>query len=176
MGADIAVIRAEALRLAVDLHAGSHATTWGAPIAERVLDDAGRFERWLIGAPARLHLTPSPFTFNQGMPGPGVPTIIITSGDQMAVQMLDTQAVSYTCEPEDSKGFPVADTLTWSESSGGAVVIAAPAADGLSCQFTAVAPGTSTITVTDGTLSGSDVITVTAGPAAQLVLTPGTPA
>ena len=33
-----------------------------------------------------------------------------------------------------------------------------------------------TITVTDGTLSGSDLITVTAGAVASLVLTPGTPA
>jgi hypothetical protein len=41
--------------------------------------------------------------------------------------------------------------------------------------FAAVAPGSATITVTDGTLSASDLITVTAGAAASLVLTPGTP-
>lgn len=175
--ADITAIRAEALRLAVELHAGRGVPAWGAAtMTDRVLKDAGRFELWLIGKPARLRLTPGPFTFEQGTPGPGVPTITITSGDNMAVQMLDTQSVPYACEPEDSKGFAVADTLTWTESSGGTVVTATPSADGLSCDFAAVAPGTATITVTDGTLSGSDVITVTAGPVAQLVLTPGTPA
>jgi hypothetical protein len=172
---DITQARAEALRLAVRLHSGAH-PPWGVRLAEQVLADAGLFELWLLGRPARLKLAPGPFTYAQGAPGPGTPTIIITSGDQMAVQMLDTQTVGYTCEPEDSKGYPVADTLTWTESSAGAVVTATPAADGLSCVFAAVAPGTATITVTDGTLSGSDVITVTAGPVAALVLTPGTPA
>ena len=39
--------------------------------------------------------------------------------------------------------------------------------------FTAVAPGTANISVTDGTLTASDLITVTAGAVASLVLTPG---
>ena len=172
--ADISEARAEALRLAVRLY-GRSENPW-ALLPERVTETAGAFTRWLLARPCRLKLWPAPYTFEKGIPGPGVPTTIIMTGDAMAVQMLDTQSVTYTCEPEDSQGFPVADTLTWSESSGGTAVIATPAADGLSCAFTAVAPGTATITVTDGTLSGSDVITVTAGPAAQLVLTAGTPA
>jgi Bacterial Ig-like domain (group 2) len=94
----------------------------------------------------------------------------------MSVQMTDAQAVTYTVDPEDSKGFPVADTITWSESSGGTVVTATPAADGLSCVFAAVAPGTATISATDGTLSASDSIDVTTGGVASLVLTPGAPA
>jgi len=89
--------------------------------------------------------------------------------------MTDDQMVTYVCEPEDDKGFAVGDTLTWSESSGGAVVTAAPSADGMSCVFSAVAPGDSTVSVTDGTLSASDTVTVTAGGVASLVLTPGTP-
>jgi hypothetical protein len=87
--------------------------------------------------------------------------------------MSDTQEVTYAVEAEDSRGFQVADTLTWSESSGGAVVTATPSADGTSCLFTSVAPGTSTVSVTDGTLSASDIITVTPGGVASLVLTPG---
>jgi len=50
-----------------------------------------------------------------------------------------------------------------------------PSADGTSAEFVAVDPGVSTITVTDGTLSASDTITVVAGAVSQLVLTPGTP-
>ena len=93
----------------------------------------------------------------------------------MSVTMTDTQEVSYAVEPEDSKGAQVSDTLTWTESSAGAVVTATPSADGLSCVFAAVDPGTSTITVTDGTLTGTDIITVVAGSVASLVLTPGVP-
>ena len=93
----------------------------------------------------------------------------------MSVSMSDSQQVSYTVEPEDSKGFQVSDSLTWSEDSAGAVVAMTVAADGLSAEFVAVAPGAASISVTDGTLSGSDLITVTAGPVASLVLTAGTP-
>ena len=94
----------------------------------------------------------------------------------MSVSMSDTQQVAYTVEPEDSKGNQTSDTLTWSEDSNGAVVAMTASADGLSAEFVAVAPGTATISVTDGTLNGSDLVTVTAGPVASLVLTPGTPA
>ena len=167
---DIDRARSEALALATELHAFDRDHDQ----VDCVLETAGKFTRWLVERPHRLHLRPAPFTFQQpAYPGPAVHT---KTGDHgMSVTMTDAQTVSYTCEPEDSRGFPVADTLTWSESSSGAVVTAAPSADGLSCVFTAVAPGTSTITVTDGTLTGTDIITVTPGPVASLVLTPGTP-
>ena len=93
----------------------------------------------------------------------------------MSVTMTDSQEVTYTVEPEDSKGIAVSDTLTWSSDDGGAFVTLTPSADTLSCLFAAVAPGTANISVTDGTLSGADSIVVTAGPVASLVLTPGTP-
>ena len=93
----------------------------------------------------------------------------------MSVTMTDAQQVSYSVEPEDSKGIAVSDTLTWSSDDGGAVVTVTPSADTLSCVFAAVAPGTANISVTDGTLTDVDVITVVAGGVATLVLTPGTP-
>ena len=93
----------------------------------------------------------------------------------MSVTLTDAQEITYTCEPLDSKGIEVSDTLTWSSDDGGAVVTLTPSADTLSCLFAAVAPGTANISVTDGTLSGADVITVTPGSVASLVLTPGTP-
>ena len=93
----------------------------------------------------------------------------------MSVSMTDSQEVTYTCEPLDSKGIEVSDTLTWSSDDGGAVVTLTPSDDTLSCLFAAVAPGTANISVTDGTLSGADVITVVAGGVATLTLTPGTP-
>lgn len=93
----------------------------------------------------------------------------------MSVSMTDSQLVQYTVEPEDSRGIAVSDTLTWSSDDNGAVVTVTPSDDTLSCVFAAQAPGTANISVTDGTLSGTDVITVTAGAVASLVLTPGTP-
>jgi hypothetical protein len=138
-----------------------------------VIHVAGEFANWLLARPQNLKLRPAPFTFPEAG-GPGVPTRIGENG--MSVTMTDAQQVDYTCEPEDSKGVEVSDTLTWSSDDGGAVLTVTPSADGLSCTFAAVAPGSATITVTDGTLSGSDLITVTPGAVASLVLTPGTPA
>lgn len=160
--------RLEGLRLAVALWEDRPSSE----LARDVECTALAFARLLTAPPARLVLRPAPTTFEQGPPGPGVPTRF-TGGNSMSVTMTDAQEVSYACEPEDSKGFAVSDALTWSEDSAGAVVVAAPAADGLSCVFTAVAPGTATVSVTDGTLSASDLITVTAGAVASLVLTPG---
>lgn len=163
--------RTEALQLAVQLYAGKRPSAW---TITAVIDAAGAFAKWLDARPAQLALSAAPFTFSQGPPGPGVPTRY-TGGNSMSVTMTDDQEVTYTVAPEDDKGFPVSDTLTWSESSGGAVVTVTPSADTLSALFVSVAPGTSTISVTDGTLSATDIITVTAGTVASLVLTPGTP-
>jgi len=136
-----------------------------------VLATGQLFASVLHGTPAVLVLTASRWTFEQGRPALPVPTRFL--GENMSVQMSDTQEVTYAVAADDSKGFPVADTLTWSEDSGGVVVAATPSADGSSCLFVAAAPGTATITVTDGTLSASDLITVTPGGVASLVLTPG---
>ena len=148
--------RLEGLRLAVELHAAEDAEQSPfapAPLPERVLATAGEFTGWLLARPHRLRLTVAPFTFPEGHPGPGVPTK--HQGDGMSVTMSDSEAVTYVVSPEDSKGVAVADTL--------------------SCVFSAVDPGAATISVTDGTLSASDLITVTPGAVASLVLTPGTP-
>ena len=174
---DIDEARSEALALAVELHAATDLSVTPfdqRPSAKGVLETAGEFTRWLTERPHRLRLRPAPFTFQQlAYPGPAVRT---KTGDHgMSVTMTDSQAVTYACEPEDSKGQPVSDTLTWSSDDNGAVVTLTPSDDTLSCVFAAVAPGTANISVSDGTLSGIDVITVTAGPVASLVLTPGTP-
>jgi hypothetical protein len=168
---DIDEARSEALHLAVELYAQHD---HGDNTVGRVLEAAAEFTRWLLARPHRLRLQPAPFTFQQpAYPGPAVRTQ--TGDDGMSVSMTDSQEVSYTVEPEDSRGVAVSDTLTWSSDDGGAVVTLTPSADTLSCVFAAVAPGTANISVTDGTLSGTDVITVTAGAVASLVLTPGTP-
>ena len=173
---DVNAARLEGLRLAVELHA-AHDQPWQPfeqqPLPERVLATAGQFANWLLARPHRLRLTVAPFTFPEGHPGPGVPTK--HQGDGMSVTMSDSEQVTYAVAAEDSKGFPVSDTITWSSDDAGAVLTVTPSADGLSCDFAAVAPGSATITASDGTLSASDLITVVTGAVTQLVLTPGTP-
>ena len=166
MDADLA--RLEGLRLAVQLWEGRSSD---GDINGEVLSTGQLLAGVLYGTAAVLVLTASRWTFEQGRPALPVPTRFL--GENMSVQMSDTQEVTYAVAADDSKGFPVADTLTWSEDSAGGVVVATPSADGSSCLFVAAAPGTATITVTDGNLSASDLITVTPGAVASLVLTPG---
>lgn len=169
---DIDRARSEALALAVEFHADGRKRDQAD--TDCVLTTADQFLGWLTERAARLRLRPAPLTFKQpAYPGPPVPTKIGDHG--MSVTMTDSDQVSYSVEPEDTKGFPVSDTLTWSSDDNGAVVTLTPSADTLSCVFAAVAPGTANISVTDGTLSDADSIIVTAGPVASLVLTPGTP-
>jgi anti-sigma factor RsiW len=85
--------------------------------------------------------------------------------------MTDTDQAVYPAASEtDSRGFPVTgDTITITESSAGAVVALTQNTDG-SATFVAVAPGTSTVSWTDGTLSFTDTITVDPGAPASLVV------
>jgi len=171
-GIDPTAARIEGLRAAAAITAG-HRKCCCPDSAGHVINMAGRFSDWLLERAASVTLVPAAFTFRQGPPAPGVPTRIANSGGTMSVSLTDAEKFTYTVEPEDSRGFQVADTLTWSEDSGGAVITLTPSDDGLSADVAAVAPGTANVTVTDGTLSGTDVVTVTTGPVAQIVLTPG---
>jgi hypothetical protein len=84
--------------------------------------------------------------------------------------MKDTQQYTITLEAEDSKGQPTTDAgITWSEDSGGTVVVLQPSQDGMSVLVVAGVPGTSNISATDGTRSFQDVAIVTPGDAAVLV-------
>lgn len=88
----------------------------------------------------------------------------------MALTMKDSQIATYPApEALDSKGFEVSDTITVSEDSAGAVVALVSNEDGTST-FTAVAPGAAQVSWTDGTISFSDTINVTAGDAATIVV------
>lgn len=159
--------RLEALRAAASVYQGR------AESALTILSLADRLLAWLVKRPARLVLHPAPTTFAQGNPALHNPTKF--EGDGMSVTMTDDQQVTYSVQAEDDKGASVSDSLTWTADDGGAVLTVTPAADGMSAVFAAVAPGTATITVSDGTLSASDLITVTAGAVASLVLSPGAP-
>ncbi len=158
--------RLEALNAAAVLYQGARE-----PLA--MLRGAEQILAWLVKKPHRLVLTPAPYTFAQGNPARRVPTQI--QGDGMSVQMNDDQQVTYSVAAKDDKGFDVSDAITWSSDDGGAVLTVTTSPDSMSATFAAVAPGTATITASDGTLSASDLITVTPGDVASLVLSPGAP-
>ena len=91
------------------------------------------------------------------------------------MQLTDTQQVSLDVDPQDSKGFDVADTLTWT-SSDDTVISLQPSADGKSCLCVAGVPGAGVVvTVTDGTLSATDNFDVVPGNVATLNISEGTP-
>jgi hypothetical protein len=148
----------------------------GASPLEVVALATRRYEGWIVHGHLRVALQVSPLTYPQG-PGPAVPTRVTTEGDRTMATMTDTQQVSVSVQPEDSKGNDTTDSnLTWSADDNGAVVSLQPSADGTSCLFVANEPGTSNYSVTDGTITGGGTITVTAGAATQLVVTEGQPA
>jgi hypothetical protein len=153
--------RLEALRLAVALYARREQDDF---TGDAVIHAAREFLDWLTARPAHITLH-GPVITAQGNPARTLP--LKRSGASMAVTMTDTDQAAYTVSETDSRGFPVTgDAITWTESSAGAVVTT----DGTSGVFVAVAPGTVQITATDGTLTASDTINVTAGSAAALVL------
>lgn len=165
---DIDECRAEGLRLAVELHSrqdfaqGSYLDSAG-----RILTDAAQFATWLESRPARIKVG-NPVITEQGHPGHSLP--LNRTGADMAVTITDTQVATYpAAEADDSKGFPVSDTITVSEDSGGAVVALVSNPDGTAV-FSAVAPGAAQVSWTDGTISFADTINVTSGDAATIVV------
>lgn len=145
--------------------------------ADKVLDTAASWASWVLAPATQLVITAAPVTFDQHDPGKNNPTISVPApggAGTMAVTLTDTQQVSLSVKPEDSKGAPTTgDTVTWTADDSGAVVTLQPSADGLSCVVVAVAPGTANVTATDGTLTGTDAITVDPGATSQLVLSEG---
>lgn len=111
-----------------------------------------------------------------------------TGGSLMAsVDVRDDQEVTFTLAEEDAYGNPVTNgpAPAWQVSDAALLKISNMSADGLQATVQPVGPtGTATVDLSvdvpqaDGTtqtLSGSFDINVTAGPASQLVVTPGAP-
>ncbi len=96
----------------------------------------------------------------------------------LALDMTDVQSDTFTLAPTDAKGFAVPDgPFVWAEDSGGAIISIVPSADTTSVVATAVAPGVANLSVTDPTgITGTEAVTVTAGPVASISIVAGTPA
>lgn len=157
--------RPAALIAAAILHAKQGAEDLGP-----VLETADALLPWAEGL--QLSIMVSSVTYQQGSTPSPQDTKRTPGGN---VQLTDTQQVTLSVDPEDSKGQSVSDTLTWT-SSDDTVVSLQPATDGKSCLCVAGNPGTGVVvTVSDGTLSATDNFDVVAGDVAQLKISEGTP-
>jgi len=157
--------RRTALDAAVALFAGAT----GVPAAETVLTYATVFLGWVSGA--RLQVRADALTYRQGNPSISHATQYIGG----KVQLADNEQVTISVDPVDSKGFDVTgDTITYT-SADPSVIAVQPASDGLSVLCVAGNPGSTTVTISDGTITGTEAFDVTAGPVASFKITEGTP-
>jgi hypothetical protein len=169
---DVAAARSAALMAAAAFWANSQHTS-----PDQVVDTAAAWASWVLAPPVRLAITAAPNTFQQEGPLKYRPTTATPDpgGTTMAVTMSDTEEVTLHVAPEDSKGAQTSgDTVTWSVDNAAQLTLT-PSADGLSCLCAAGTVGTATVTATDGTLTGTEVFTITAGPTTQLVVTADNP-
>jgi hypothetical protein len=139
------------------------------PPAADVTAYATAFLGWISGG--RLAITADPLTYAQG--NPALSQATRHAGGK--VQLTDTQQVALAVQPEDSKGFPASDSLTWSTADA-SVVALQPSADTLSCLCVAGNPGLGVVvTVTDGVISATESFDVVAGGVATLQISEGIP-
>lgn len=88
------------------------------------------------------------------------------------VQLHDTEQVDLTVQALDSKGYPVADSISATSSDDTVVTLQQ---SGNTFTAAAQAPGSATITFTDGNLSATEAIDVVPGDVAKITIAEGTP-
>lgn len=156
------VIARAAAAIAAGLTAGP-----GTPEPE-VLARAARIAAFIEGR--TIQVQTGAWTYKQASADLPRRTVITTGG---SVQIKDSEQFSISVAVQDSKGFPVSgDTLTYSQADP-AVVSLQPSADGLSCLIVGGNPGSTVVTITDGTISATEAVDVVPGDAATFQITEG---
>lgn len=136
---------------------------------DEVLARAAKVAAFIEGR--RITILPAALTYRQASAAQPRQTTITKEG---SVQIKDNEQFTVSVEVEDSKGFPVSgDTLTYTAADT-SVVSLQPSADGLSCLIVAGNPGSTVVTVTDGTITATEAVDVVAGDAATFQITEGT--
>ena len=110
---------------------------------------------------------------------------VITTGDRLMYSLKSTDQVSLGFTAEDEFGNPTTvESATWSSSDDTVVTVTADAADFTKAMMAAVGPvGVAQVTLSVDARFGADVntltglldVTVVAGEASMLVITPGEP-
>lgn len=162
--------RSHALNAAALLHADEFARDRGDPRTEDVLRTANRLTEWLLGA-AHIRFLLGP-VIEQGIASPPAHHHRHTTEGAVMAALTDTQKFAVTVQASDSKGFPVADSFTFTEDSNGAVITVTAGEDGKSAIVSAVAPGSAVLTATDADgITGTLAVDVTTGGVASIVMT-----
>lgn len=158
---DATAQRQLALQYAVEL-----LSPLGTGDAERVITTAEALFAWLVG-PAFLDIIVGQISDQTT----GEPTGTGHSGGTM--QLHDNEQVQLAVAEADAKGVALQDTLTWTvgDATVAALVVAG---DTQSALLVAGLPGSTVVTVTDGTLSATLAVDVVPGGVATITITPGT--
>lgn len=155
--------RQHALELAVTLYAPS----FGSSTTPQVLATATDFFTWLVG-PAFLDILVGTIVDQTT----GNPTGTTHSGG--TVQLHDNEQCQLTVSEADAKGVALQDTLTWAIADS-TVATLQVAGDTQSAMLVAGLPGSTVVTVTDGTLSATMAVDVVPGSVATISIAAGTP-
>lgn len=155
-GTDEGELRIAALQAASALH------NKRGGCAHEVLESAQEFYAWVSQrTPVRLTMSA----------GPATPQTGATEGDH--VQIHDDEQFTLTLAETDSKGQPVTtDTITWSVADESVATLQV-SDDTYSATVVAGNPGSTVVTVTDGTLTATEAVDVVAGAAALITLSEG---
>lgn len=166
--------RATALRVAADLciaagvvrlHRGIDAEVSLDASIEATLTTAEQLLAWLNG-PLSIHLHAGVIRDQTT----GLPSGATSTGGTM--QLHDNEQFDLSASTEDAKGFETADTLTWTADDE-TVVTLNVSDDTKTCTVIAGAPGSTVITVTDGTNSATEAVDVITGDTTAIVLGEG---
>lgn len=143
-------------------------------IVQLLLQDAEEVYKWLAHgeeSPTRLIIWASD-PYEQGNPAPDNQEGV----ESVAISLSDTQQVDLNVQPVDSKGQATDDpNLSWSVDDESVATLTVDPADPKHVTVVAGDPGVATVTVTDGTITGAEAVTVTAGAAASFNLVAGDP-
>ncbi len=85
------------------------------------------------------------------------PVLTAITVSPMTASVLVGSTAAFTASPRDQFGSPITAAVTWSSSNTGAGAVNASTG-----MFTALAPGITTITASNGSVSGSAAVSVTA--------------
>lgn len=135
--------------------------------ADRVITTAEALFAWLVG-PAFMDITPGEITDQTT----GKPTGTTHTGGTM--QLHDNEQSTLTVSEADAKGVALKDTLTWAIADS-TVAALQVASDTQSALLVAGLPGSTVVTVTDGTLSATLAVDVVPGTVATVSIAAGTP-
>lgn len=163
--------RLNAYDRARDLHRDENCRHAHETVLAAILGDAELIYQFTVHGsedPRRLIIYTG-LPYEQGDPPPEGEGVVL-----VAITLTDTQQTDLTVQPVDSKGAPTDDpSLVWSVDDDTVASLVVDPSDPKHVTVVAGNPGVATVTVSDGTITGAEAFTVTAGATAALNIVPG---